>query len=93
MKRLIIILAVLILASPAMAMLGNGILVLENEKGNVSFPHRDHQTEYPCFICHHGQEDVKQRENVPAQKCSLCHDRLTENVPDMLTFEDGVVSP
>ncbi|PIW01204.1 MAG: hypothetical protein COW42_05645, partial [Deltaproteobacteria bacterium CG17_big_fil_post_rev_8_21_14_2_50_63_7] len=56
---------------------GKEIVILKASKGDVSFPHREHQGKFECTTCHH-----KTPPNGTPEACSHCHG-VVEEAPSM----------
>lgn len=52
---------------------GKEIVVFKASKGDVSFPHREHQAKFECVTCHH-----KTPLNGTPEACSHCHGKVDE---------------
>ncbi|PIW02550.1 MAG: hypothetical protein COW42_01060 [Deltaproteobacteria bacterium CG17_big_fil_post_rev_8_21_14_2_50_63_7] len=44
------------------------MITLKNAKGDIKFPHRDHQGNYACTKCHH-----KEAPKTQPHACKECH--------------------
>ncbi len=60
---------------------GPDVIVLKAKKGNVTFPHRDHQEKLKikCGECHHGKtadwKQVPYKKGMKIHECKECHNK------------------
>ena len=75
----------LVMAGIAFADNGPATIVLEaGKKGNVTFPHHQHQQKMECGECHHGPGHSAYTEGMKIHKCDECHNKNDAEMPKKL---------